>query len=146
MESCAPASPSPPSPVVYLTCGHCTPASVVKELEGRSSRDCPLDRSTGIRTYDHFIGTTWVDCSGCSGCLAPLAASLAPAVLGSGAASCVPHSSLRTCTRCCCTPASCPSGRCVSGLPLHSLAVGSLWVGTSQRVKPGHCCPDVLTN
>ena len=105
MKSCAATWPSPPSPVVYLTCGHCTPASVVKELEGCSSRVCPLDRSTGIRTYDHFIGTTWVGCSGCSGCLAPLAASLiAPAVLGSGAASCVPHSSLRTCPRCCCIP------------------------------------------
>ena len=57
-------SPFPPLPVVHLTHGHCTPGVVVKELEGCSSRVRPLDRSTGIRTYDHFIGTTWVDCSG----------------------------------------------------------------------------------
>ena len=83
MESCAPAWPSPPSPVVYLTCGHCTPGSVVKELKGWSCRVRPLDQSLVIRSNDHLpsgqvdgtcyliakgycLGSLWGTC-GCTG-------------------------------------------------------------------------------
>ena len=100
-----------------------------------------------IRSYDHFIGTAWVVSPACSRRIAPLAASFRSGIVGLG--HCVPAffcSSPCTCSRCRCVPASRPSGPLRLGLALALLARWFFAGGSSQRVNPGHCCPDDFTN